>query len=185
MQKAPTPEELMKQGFESFFNAREFFEKSVVEYAKRGDIAKADRENTVNVKAAISFLAKAYDEISAIWENDIQQLSEEQSSTETIFKVYRRKSLKVLAFQWTKEMQQELLRIKKNEAENPVAIQLKSIPDADAEWNWHTQQLYINNTPQGQMEVNVTDWIIKEPFEIAPKYYSQKDSIFKKTYELI
>jgi hypothetical protein len=185
MQEVPTPEDLMKQGLESFFNAREFFEKAVIEYAKRGSIVRADIQSTANVKSAISFLAKAYDEISEIWENDIQQLSEEQSSTETIFKVYRRKSLKVLAFQWTKEMQQELLRIKKHESENPVAIQLKSIPDADAEWNWHTQQLYINNTPQGQMEVNVTDWIIKEPFEIAPKYYSQKDSIFKKTYELI
>ena len=63
-----TPEELMKQGFESFFKARECFEKAVVEYDKRDG---TENVNSVNLKAAIHRLAQAYDEVSAIWENDI------------------------------------------------------------------------------------------------------------------
>lgn len=63
-----TPEELMKQGFESLSKTRYFFENAVIEYDKRdlpGNV------NSINVKVAINRLAQAYDEVSAIWENDI------------------------------------------------------------------------------------------------------------------
>jgi len=62
------PVELMKEGFESFFKARECFEKAALEYDKT---AGYETLNAENVKAAIHFLSKAYDQISAIWENDI------------------------------------------------------------------------------------------------------------------
>lgn len=63
-----TPEELMKQGFENLSKTRDCFEKAVIEYDKRdlpGNV------NSVNIKIAIHRLAQAYDEVSAIWENDI------------------------------------------------------------------------------------------------------------------
>jgi hypothetical protein len=63
-----TPEELMKEGFESFFKARECFEKAALEYDK---VTGYDTLNAENVRAAIHFLAKAYDQVSEIWENDI------------------------------------------------------------------------------------------------------------------
>jgi hypothetical protein len=65
------PETLMKQGFESLSATRSYFKNAVVEYQKRNSSAKADPENAKNVQEAINLLNKAYDEISAIWENDI------------------------------------------------------------------------------------------------------------------
>ena len=67
-QTVKTPEELMKEGFESFFKARECFEKAALEYDK---VTGYDTLNAENVRAAIHFLAKAYDQVSEIWENDI------------------------------------------------------------------------------------------------------------------
>lgn len=65
------PEELMKLGFGSLSATRSYFKNAVVEYQKRNSSVKADPENAKNVQAAIDLLNKAYDEISAIWENDI------------------------------------------------------------------------------------------------------------------
>ena len=63
-----TPEELMKEGFESFFKARECFEIANVLYNKRDGYLNV---NSVNIMNAIKNLAQAYNEVSAIWENDI------------------------------------------------------------------------------------------------------------------
>lgn len=62
------PEMFMKEGFENLSATRECFEKAVIEYDKRDE---AGNVNSINVKAAIHRLAQAYDEVSAIWENDI------------------------------------------------------------------------------------------------------------------
>ena len=66
-----TPEQLMKEGFESLSKTRECFEKAKTAYDLRSDFVKADPENSANVKKAVHFLAAAYDEISSIWENDL------------------------------------------------------------------------------------------------------------------
>lgn len=63
-----TPEELMKEGFENLSKTRECFEKAVIEYDKRDE---SGNVNSINVKVAIHRLAQAYDEVSAILENDI------------------------------------------------------------------------------------------------------------------
>ncbi len=66
------PEKKMKIGFESLSKTRKYFEKAIVLYEKRNSEEHADKENVINIKNAIHLLAQAYDEVSAIWENDIQ-----------------------------------------------------------------------------------------------------------------
>jgi hypothetical protein len=68
-----TPEDYMKQGFESFFKARECFEKAIPMYAERKNEDKGDRYNVINVEEAIRCMALAYDNLSEIWENDIDK----------------------------------------------------------------------------------------------------------------
>jgi len=65
------PEKAMEQGFIHLRKAREYFERGVSLYDKRNDDSKADKENSENTKNAIKLLNEAYDEVSAIWENDI------------------------------------------------------------------------------------------------------------------
>ena len=65
------PERKMKIGFESLSKTRNYFEKAIVEYEKRNSEIHADKENVINIKKAIHLLNQAYDEVSAIWENDI------------------------------------------------------------------------------------------------------------------
>lgn len=66
-----TPEELMKEGFENLSKTRELFCEAFKAYNTRSDFTKADPENAANVKSSLHYLAAAYDEVSAIWENDI------------------------------------------------------------------------------------------------------------------
>lgn len=66
-----TPEYFMQQGFINLNEAHRFFEQALLLYIARNDDNKADTYNTDNVKRALKLLAEAYDEISAIWENDI------------------------------------------------------------------------------------------------------------------
>lgn len=66
-----TPEELIKQGFENLSKTRELFGEAFKAYNTRSDFTKADPENAANIKSALHYLAAAYDEVSAIWENDI------------------------------------------------------------------------------------------------------------------
>ena len=62
------PEELMKEGFESFFKTRDCFLKAVTEYNLRDG---SENVNSVNIMNAVHCLSQAYDEVSSIWENDI------------------------------------------------------------------------------------------------------------------
>jgi hypothetical protein len=70
-QTVKTPEELMNEGFENLSKTRELFGEAFKAYNTRSDFVKADPENAANVKSALHYLAAAYDEVSAIWENDI------------------------------------------------------------------------------------------------------------------
>ena len=63
------PELLMKMGFEHLIETTEFFNHAAILYSQRK--ASADAENEANVKKAIGLLYQAWDEVSAIWENDI------------------------------------------------------------------------------------------------------------------
>ena len=65
------PEKIMKEGLEAFFKARECFKKAILAYKNRGDEAKGDTYNAINVASAIKFMANAYNDLSEIWENDI------------------------------------------------------------------------------------------------------------------
>lgn len=66
-----TPEKLMKEGFENLSKTRELFAEAFKAYNTRSNFVKADPQNAANVKSALHYLAAAYDEVSAIWENDI------------------------------------------------------------------------------------------------------------------
>lgn len=66
-----TPEQQMKIGFDALRTAREAFEAAIHLYQKRNDSNRADDLNAENTLNACYLLDKAYDEISAIWENDI------------------------------------------------------------------------------------------------------------------
>jgi len=66
-----TPEYFMMHGFNDLNNARVNFEQALPLYIARNDDDKADSYNADNVKRALKLMAEAYDEISAIWENDI------------------------------------------------------------------------------------------------------------------
>lgn len=68
-----TPEIIMKQVFDKLSETRELLNKAKIEYDKRNDDSKADKENSKNVGNSILFLCKAYDEISAIKENDLEE----------------------------------------------------------------------------------------------------------------
>lgn len=63
----------MKQVFDKLSETRELLNKAKIEYDKRNDDSKADKENSKNVGNSILFLCKAYDEISAIKENDLEE----------------------------------------------------------------------------------------------------------------
>jgi len=101
-----------------------------------------------------------------------------------MFKKFRKKPIEIVAFQFTKQMQKDLIALGKNPNENPIDVKVPNIPDADTQWNWYTGQLYIQ-TSEGQMEVNVGDWIVKEPFDKERKYYPVKNEIFKQTYDAV
>jgi len=66
-----TPESFMLPGFVSLNQARQNFEQAVPLYIARNDSDKGDEYNIQDLKRALKLLADAYDEISAIWENDI------------------------------------------------------------------------------------------------------------------
>jgi len=66
-------EDVMKAGFECLAQARRNFELAITLYKQRNDEKKGDFFNARNVSTSVSLLADAYDEISAIWENDIQK----------------------------------------------------------------------------------------------------------------
>lgn len=65
------PEKQMMSAFMQLKLTREILVKAKSEYEKRNNSNKADKENAINVGSAISKLDEAYDEISAIWENDL------------------------------------------------------------------------------------------------------------------
>lgn len=71
MKRKINPEKVMEQGFKHLSKARQYFERGAELYDKRNEEAKADVENAKNTRTAIQLMAKAYDEVSAIWENDI------------------------------------------------------------------------------------------------------------------
>ncbi len=66
-----SPEDFMKIGFMALSQARTNFELALPLYIARNDDDKADSYNADNVKRALKLMAQAYDEVSAIWENDI------------------------------------------------------------------------------------------------------------------
>lgn len=66
-----TPESFMEPGFIALSQARQNFEQALPLYIARNDDNKADSYNADNIKRALRLMAEAYDEISAIWENDI------------------------------------------------------------------------------------------------------------------
>jgi hypothetical protein len=100
-----------------------------------------------------------------------------------MFKKFRKKPIEIVAFQFTKQMQKNLIALGINPKENPVDVKIPNIPDAETYWNWHTQQLYLQ-TSEGEMKVNITDWIVKEPFDKVYKYFPVKNEIFVQTYEM-
>lgn len=69
--KMETPEDIMKSAFQKLSETRSLLEKAQLAYKKRNDEAIADPQNVKNIDKSILHLAHAYDEISAIWENDI------------------------------------------------------------------------------------------------------------------
>ena len=99
-----------------------------------------------------------------------------------MFKKFRKKPIEVDALQFTQEMQNDLIALGIKPRENHISVTIPEITDAETEWNWFTQQLYLHNS-EGQMQVNVNDWIIKEPFDKVIKYYPIKNDILPKTYE--
>jgi len=66
-----TPESFMLPAFVALNQARQNFEQALPLYIARNDSDKGDEYNIQDIKRAILLLDKAYDEISAIWENDI------------------------------------------------------------------------------------------------------------------
>ena len=71
IRKGSTPEHIMKPMFNNLFETQKGLRVALGLYEKRMDESKADAENIVNINKAIQLLSQAYDEISAIWENDI------------------------------------------------------------------------------------------------------------------
>ena len=101
-----------------------------------------------------------------------------------MFKKFRKKPIEIVAFQFTKQMHKDLIALGKNTDNNPIDVKIPNIPDAETYWNWHTQQLYLQ-TSEGEMGVNITDWIVKEPFDKVRKYYPVKHKIFVQTYDAV
>lgn len=66
-----TPEEFMQIGIVKMLESRYNLSQALPLYIARNDDNKADSYNANNVKRALKLLSQAYDEISAIWENDI------------------------------------------------------------------------------------------------------------------
>ena len=66
-----TPEQVMRQAFESLAKTRELMKEARKEYLSRNSTDRADSINAMNVDAAIEHLSEAYDCISEIWENDL------------------------------------------------------------------------------------------------------------------
>lgn len=66
-----TPEEIMKKAFHNLSETRKYLEQAKQAYITRNSSTTADPENANNIDKSIKHLGNAYDEISAIWENDI------------------------------------------------------------------------------------------------------------------
>lgn len=71
IRKDTTPEDIMKQMFHNFFEVQKGLRVATTLYTRRNSFDKADPENVVNIAKATNLLNLAYDELSAIWENDI------------------------------------------------------------------------------------------------------------------
>jgi hypothetical protein len=67
------PERLMSVGFSMLKEAKGYFKKAAIEYEKRDSDAKVDKQNFTNVWSAIRLMDQAYDEVSAIKENDLEE----------------------------------------------------------------------------------------------------------------
>jgi len=65
------PEDFMKIGIVKMLESRYNLSQALPLYVSRNNDNKADSYNSDNVRRAIKLLSQAYDEISAIWENDI------------------------------------------------------------------------------------------------------------------
>lgn len=65
------PEEIMKKAFHHLSETRKQLELAKQAYITRNSSITADPENARNIDTSIRYLGNAYDEISAIWENDI------------------------------------------------------------------------------------------------------------------
>lgn len=66
-----TPEVIMTEAFEKLSQTRKLLEEAESSYKKRNNDNKADKENAANCRKSILHIAHAYDEVSAILENDI------------------------------------------------------------------------------------------------------------------
>ena len=99
-----------------------------------------------------------------------------------MFKKYSRRPLDVVAFQFTREMQNDLIALGSYEFDKYLSVKVPNIPDAETEWDWSIQQLYIK--VEGDfMNVNVGDFIVKEPFNKKRKYNVITREMFLITYE--
>jgi len=99
-----------------------------------------------------------------------------------MLKIFIRKPQTVHAFQFTKELQNTLIALGKKDDENPIDVRLVDIPNAEAEWNWHIQQLYIKKSDDYWQSINVGDWILKENVDDEIIYYRLTDYDFKNTF---
>lgn len=66
-----TPESVMAKYFETLNQARKLLEQAETLYKQRDNDCKGDKFNAINCRKSILHLAHAYDEVSAIKENDI------------------------------------------------------------------------------------------------------------------
>ena len=71
IKKELTPEEVMKMAFEYLSKTRSALTEARLIYLTRNNEGKADQENAANITLSLQHIGEAYDEISAIWENDI------------------------------------------------------------------------------------------------------------------
>lgn len=100
-----------------------------------------------------------------------------------MFTKFARKPQILFGFQFTKKMHEDLIALGKDYKENPIPVKVRNIPDAETEWNWHIQQLYIY-TIDGVERVNVGDWIMKETFRNIPHFFPvTKSDLNNKFYE--
>jgi DNA-directed RNA polymerase subunit RPC12/RpoP len=95
---------------------------------------------------------------------------------------YKKKPVVIDAVQWTGNNHREMFDFLTQDTFNSETME---ISDKHFYIDRHNDRGLVIKTSEGDMNVNIGDYVIKEPFDKERMYYPCKEDIFNQTYEKV